>query len=103
MFFGTQKTTVISSDGATSDVVKYHNGIPSRKLRSFRVKVKVISAQDEMTEFIRFTDDLAKLRQKNRLTVDPEDPTSYPAFLLQYPKHDVDGSYFVIKSWTEVV
>lgn len=103
MNFGTQKTTLSDGNTSISDVAKYHSGEVVHRLRTYRVKVKVISAQDEMTEFIRFTDELAKLRQKNKLGVDAEDPATYPSFLIKYPRYDVDGSYFVIKTWTEIL
>lgn len=103
MNFGTTKTTLTDGNTSISDVAKYHNGAVVHKLRTYRVKVKVLSAQDEMTEFIRFTDELAKLRQKHRLGIDPEDQATQPTFSIRYPKYDVDGSYFVIKCWTEII
>lgn len=101
--YGTQKTTYNLNGMQIADVVKYRKGDVAISLRNYRVKIKVINAQDEMREFIRFTDELSKLRQNGKLTVDSDDPTTWPAFQIDYPKHDVDGSYFIVKCWTETV
>lgn len=101
--FGTEKTTSTLGDNQIADVVKYRRGEVAVRLRNYRVKVKVINSQDEMGEFIRFTDELAKLRQQGKLTVDRDDATTYPAFVIQYPREDLDGSYFVVKCYTVIV
>lgn len=101
--YGTEKTTSTTNGDQISEVVKYRRGEPVRTLRSYRVKVRVSGSQDEMSEFIRFTDELTKLRYKSKLAVDREDPDTFPAFILQYPKDDADGSYFIIKCYTVVV
>jgi hypothetical protein len=101
--YGTEKTTSTLNGNEIADVVKYRRGEIAVRLRNYRVKVKVVNAQDEMSEFIRFTDELAKLRQQGKLTVDKDDATTFPAFIIQYPREDVDGSYFIIKSYTVVV
>lgn len=101
--YGTEKTTSTLSGDIIAELVKYHKGQPANRLRSFRIRVKVTSAQEEMSEFIRFTDELSKLRQQGKLTVDKEDPTTFPAFIIKYPKEDMDGSYFIIKSYTVIV
>jgi hypothetical protein len=101
--FGTEKTTTIVNGNQIANVVKYRRGEVAVTLRNYRIRIKVINAQDEMSEFIRFTDELAKLRRQGKLSVDPDDPTTFPGFFIEYPKHDADGSYFVVKSYTVIV
>lgn len=103
MEFGTLKTTFTVNDKTIADVVKYRRGEATKSLRNYRIKVKVVNAQDEMSEFIRFTDELAKLRKQGKLAVDKDDSTTFPAFIIHYPKEDLDGSYFIVKSYTVVV
>lgn len=103
MEFGTEKTTSIVGNTIISEIRKYYMGEVAKSLRNHRIKVKVINAQDEMKEFIQFTDELNKLRQQGKLAVDKDDATTYPAFIIQYPKEDLNGTYFIIKSYTIVI
>lgn len=104
MSYQTQKTVLSVGGGSTlTDIVK-ENGIYGEKaFRTYRIKVKVMDAQAEMTEFIRFTEEVAKHRSSGTLTVDKEDPSTYPSFIIQYPKESVDGSYFIIKCYTVTI
>ena len=101
MKFRTEKTTYpIDANSSMSDSVKYHNGLAEKAVRSYRVRVKVGSSKEEMTEFIRFMEDISKLRGEGKLTVDRDDTDTYPAFIVHYPKEDIDGSWFVIKCYS---
>ena len=93
MDYGTERSTIRV----------YRNGEETRTLKHYKVRVKVNTTQDEMTEFIRFTDQLNDLRSKGNLTFDKEDPSTRPAFIIDYPKDNIDGSYFIIKSYTILV
>lgn len=101
--FGTEKTISILNGNPIADVVKYHEGAATRSMRNYRIKIKVINAQDEMSEFIRFTSELSKLREQGKLTVDKDDATTFPAFIIQYPKESFEGSYFIIKCYTVII
>lgn len=100
MQYGTEKTTVTADDGSSvTTIAKYREGERERIIRHYRLRVRVRSSQDEMTEYIRFTEELSRCRQNNILTYDREDASTRPAFIIDYPKNDVDGSYFVIKNY----
>ena len=89
MDFGTERSIVRTF--RNSDVVK--------TVKQFRVRVKVRDAQEEMTEFIRFTSELAQYRADGTLTHDKEDASTKPAFIIEYPSQNIDGSYFIIKNY----
>ena len=78
----------------------YEAGEVIRKMKHYKVRVKINGSQDEMTEFIRFTDKMGEYRKAGKLVVDKNDPTTRPSFVLDYPKDDIDGSYFIIKCYT---
>lgn len=101
MKYGSQKTThFIDENSSLADTVKYHQGTAERAIRSFKIKVRVASPQEEMAEFIRFTEELSKLRKVGKLTADKDDGATYPSFIIQYPKEDIDGSYFIVKCYS---
>lgn len=106
MRFGIEKSTTTTDDlGSTITIM--------RKIRDYEVmktykqiknRVKVRDAKEEMAEYLKHTD---KIREKKDLGIllatDRDDPTLVPAFTIEYPKHNVDGTYFVVSSWTEIV
>ena len=86
-----------------SIITTYHDSQEVRAVKHYKIRIKVRNPQEEMTEFIRFTSEMAELRSTGVLTVDKDDPTTKPAFILEYPHSDVDGSYFIIKSYCVIV
>lgn len=88
--FGTERTSIKI----------YRNGETARTLKHYKIRTKVTNSQEEMTEFIRFTSEVGKHRDDNTLAVERDDPSTRPSFVLEYPKENIDGSYFVIKCWT---
>lgn len=102
MKFGSEKTIFpLDVKGSTiSTIVKYRNGDSERVMKHYRIRVKVSSALDEMTEFIRFTDELSRCRKNGTLTYDKEEPSTRPSFIIDYPKENIDNSYFIIKNYT---
>lgn len=91
--FGTERTVI----------QVYRDSEVTRTLKQYRIKVKVNTPQDEMTEYIRFTDEIAKRRENGTLVIDRNDHTTFPAFILDYPRENIDGSYFCIKCYTVAV
>lgn len=86
MQFGSERTSIKI----------YHDG-EERAMRHYKVRVKVTSTQEEMSEFIRFTKELSEL--KDKLTWDKEDPMTRPSFIIE---HTGKPSYFIVKCWTIV-
>lgn len=100
MIHGTEKTTFEVGESTLSDIKKYNGVYGDKAIRSYRIKIKVLDTQQEMAEYLAFSKELSSLRKDNKLTVDKDDTTTYPAFIIQYPKIDVDGSYFIVKCYT---
>lgn len=99
MLYGTERTTVATENFSVTEIKKINKGEPYKVLKSYKIRVAVKNAQEEMTEFIRFTDEIRKKRQQGKLTIDLHDPSTFPAFIIEYPKND-QGSYFVIKTYS---
>lgn len=81
--------------GTESTIITYKEAEIFRTAKHFRIRVKVSNPQEEMTEYIRFTQEIAEYRDKGMLIV--EDPP--PSFEIHYPKTNVDGYYFIVKSY----
>ena len=103
MTHGTEKTVVMVGDSSFSDIRKFNGVYGEKSIRSYRVKVRVANSQAEMSEYLKFSEEIAKLRQDGRLTVDKEDSTTYPSFMIQYPRDNVDGSYTIVKCYTVIL
>jgi hypothetical protein len=99
--FGTTRTVYpLDEKGSTiATISKSRNGDIERVIKHYRIRVKVGSPQDEMTEFIRFTDELSRCRKNGTLTYDRDDNSTRPSFIIEYPKENVDNSYFIIKNY----
>lgn len=97
--FGSEATIQKAGNGTITTVRKFRLGAETVCLKHYRTRVKVTNSQEEMTEFIKFTQELAELRAQNKLIVDKEDSSTRPAFEFDYPKED-KGSYFVVKNFT---
>lgn len=102
MNYGTQETAIMDKDGSTISLVEdVYRGEVSHAFQHFFVRIKVENTQEETAEYLTFTDRLRELRSLKQLYIDPEDRQSLPAFIVHYPKKDIDGSYFVILNWCE--
>lgn len=98
MLFGSQDTTYPLDDKGSmiSDFKHFHKGGVDKAVRTYKTRIKVQNPQEEMSEFIRFTEELRELRRSKKLTDDA-------AFVIQYPKEDKDGSYFITKCYSVIV
>lgn len=67
------------------------------------IRIRVRNKEEEMSEYLKFTDLIDQKRTNGKLVVRDANPASKPSFVIDYPKIDIDGCYFVIKSYTEVV
>jgi hypothetical protein len=98
----TFETTDLDNNGSTLTLVKkWRNSEVAKTYRKYSVRVKVSSPQQEMAEYIKHTD-MIKEKKDSGLLVLKDGEDFMPSFLVEYPKQDQDGSYFVIKSWTEI-
>lgn len=104
MNYGTTKTSKTEEDGSSVTIIEdIHKGDIARTMKCVKVRQKISSSQQEMELFLDFALELQKKRANKKLTVDPKDPVTYPAFIWDFPKKDIDGSYFILKTWTEVL
>jgi hypothetical protein len=103
--FGTERVVSDLGNGIAQTVIKkIRNYEIVKTYKQFKVRVKVMNPKEETVEYIKHTDKIRKLHAEKRLLIsDSEDPTLAPTFMIDYPKTDKDGSYFVISAWTEVV
>jgi hypothetical protein len=67
------------------------------------VRTKITTKQEEVAAFKDFSDTIEKKRQAGLLLHRTSDTTMLPCFLIEYPKVDYDGSYFVVTSFTELM
>lgn len=105
MKFGTEKTTTDLDDiGSTGSLVNiYRDGEVAKSYKQFKIRVKVADTQQEMAEFIRWSDDMREKRKDGTLVLERTEDNLMPTFTVQYPRFDNDGSYFVVRCWTETV
>lgn len=62
-----------------------------KKEKRYDIRVKVNSRQQELAEYMRFSDEIADNKERKDIS-----------FCIEYPKKDTDGTYFVIKGYTVV-
>ena len=104
MNFGTKKTGAASKDGSVVSIVEdVFKGEVTKSFHQYSIRVKVENSQGETAEYLKFTDKLRELRDSKRIYVDVDDRQTIPAFMIHYPKKDIDGSYFVILNWCELM
>jgi hypothetical protein len=101
MQYGREKTTYFLDDKGSkiSTISKYRMGVSEKPLKHYQIRIHIKDVQDEMREFIKFSDELARYRKNGTLMVDKDDPSTKPAFIVEYPKEDIDGSFFIIKNY----
>lgn len=103
MKFGTiEITNTIDSNSSITDIEQYNDGQIVKNLVKHKMRVKVADVKQEMIEFMKFSDDMHKKRKSNKLAVLKDDVSTLPSITLQFPRFNEDGSYFVVKTWTEV-
>ena len=99
MKYGTEATTFTMGNTSFRKINRFHEDRPDIVLKQYKIKIKINSLQDEMTEFLKFSDELRSLRAAGKLAVVKEDPATHPAFIFEYPK-DYKGSHFIYKAYT---
>lgn len=102
MKYGTQKTVYDYGNAVLSDIIKYSEaGVhPERSYRNYRIQVRVADKNEELGEYIKFTEEVDAMKRAQLLMVDPEDNLTWPMFVVKYPKDYNYGPYFIIKCYT---
>lgn len=83
------------------EITPIHDYQVKSRLRRICVRVKVTNKQAETTEYLRFTDLIEQKRQEGVLYA--KDERSLPSFVLEFPKKKINGEYFVVRTYTEIV
>ena len=105
MQFGeeTETKTLDQYNSTVSVTTRYHNFEAKKLIRRHVIRKKVLSKQDEMTEYLTFTDMIELKRKTGELVISDADPATKPSFVIEFPKNNVDGSYFIVQMYTENV
>jgi hypothetical protein len=101
--YGTEtETTYLDNQGSTIDIIsKIQNGDIKQRWKRVNLRIKVSDKRDETTQYLLFSDMIDEKRQAGVLIVRDSDPQTRPCFMVEYPKTDIDGTYFIIRSHTE--
>lgn len=83
------------------EITPIHDYQIKSRLRRTCVRIKVTNKQAETTEYLRFTDLIEKKRQQGVLYT--KDHQALPSFVLEFPKKKINGEYFVVRTYTEIV
>lgn len=98
------ETTVLDDQGSTLDVIKSIANYDLKKaFKRYSIRVKVNNKKDETTEYLNFSEMIAEKRRAGLLVLRDPDPDTRPSFCVDYPKTDTDGSYFIIRTHTEII
>jgi hypothetical protein len=96
------ETTELDEYGSTLSLIKViRKGEVVKSYKQYSNRVKVRDHKEEMAEYIRHTDRLKEKKESGQLVT--HKPELTPAFIVEYPKFDIDGSYFVVSSWAEFI
>lgn len=82
----------LDSEGSVLKIeTNYQNGVPRLpKYRHVEYRIRVRDSKEEMTEFLKFSDEKVGKLKSN-------------FFTETTPQGEADGWYYVVKCWTEAV
>ena len=105
--YGTETKTYETEHGNAQHKVDVIESLKDFKVFStykrITVRIKVRTKQDETTQYLLWSDMIDLARADGKLLTRDSDPATSPSFIIEYPKHDIDGAYYVIRSHTEIV
>jgi len=101
MKFGTIKSQPLDDSPTQIDVLR--NGIVVKRLQHIKEEQMVANKTEETSAYLKFSDDLNKKRDSGMLLILKDDPSTIPSFSIKFPKTNIDGRYFIIKQWTELL
>lgn len=101
--FGTVKSVETHGrySSSVTTIKKIRNGKVAIKVKLYKERLKVKSAEEERRYYVRFSAAISAKREAGSLAIDKEEPATIPAFMVEFPKTNTDGSYFVVMSWAE--
>ncbi len=96
------ETTELDDNGSTHTIIKVkRKGEIVKSYNQYSNRVQVKDHKEEMAEYIRHTDRIKTKKESGILVT--HKPELTPSFVIEYPKYDIDGSYFVVSTWTEYI
>lgn len=103
--WGTEtETTFLDRQGSTVEIIKkIEHGNVQQRWKRITLRIKVADKREETTQFLLFSDLIAEKRKSGTLIVRDGDPATFPSFLIDYPKSAGNGTYFIVRSFTELV
>jgi hypothetical protein len=72
------------------------------RFKRYRIRIKVDNKQDETTQYLMWSDLVARKRADGRLFIRDINPDTQPAFEIEYRKNMPQG-YYVIWQYCEIV
>jgi hypothetical protein len=102
--YGTEtETTFLDKHQSTVEVVSNIRDFEiTRRVKRYCIRIKVNNKQDEMTQFLLFSDMIDQKKVDGSLYVNPKEPQTVPSFGIEY-RSDMPDGYYVIRTYTEIV
>lgn len=104
MQFGIEQiNTTTDENGSTLTIIKkYRKGLVVQIYKQRKERFKVYSQKEQLMEYMKHADKVMEKHKAGQLVIKDADPSLYPAFWSEYPKNDIDGSWFVVSQYTEI-
>lgn len=101
--YGSSRSTTITddNDSTRTPVEVFRDGDVVKSYIHQTKRIKVNSVKEEMSEYIRFSDQLQRLKEAGLLFTWVKDVKTIPSFTIDYGNHDDSKEYFVELSWAE--
>lgn len=99
-----KETAEIDSLGSAVTIIRKVNGNDVNDVqKQYRIVIRVGNDAEAKQQQEHFVAKLNDLRSSGKLVIKDKDPSTIPSFMYDYPRSNSDGSFLVIKSWTERV
>ena len=96
-------TIVLDNNFSTIETVDtLKDATVTTRFKRYNIRIKVQNKQDEMTQYLHFSDVIDRKLQAGELFIRDIDPSTQPNFGLEYRKN-MEHGYFVIFHYCEVV
>lgn len=96
-------TQVLDAEGSIVEIVDTLRDYElTTRFKRYTVRIRVQNDQDEMTQYLIFTELIRKKKDGGTLFIRDRDASTQPSFGYEYRKNMPDG-YFVIQRYCEAV
>lgn len=105
--FGHKATIIETSDETKElrieEIENIADGAVKSHFRRVSLRIKVSNKKDETAQYLQFSDLIEQKRNEGALIVRDADPATKPSFVIEYPRSNSDGGYFVVRTHTELM